>query len=93
MSGQFHVPTTLIPKKEPVPIEKKAGWAPEPVWTRWGRQKVFIIKFSQTISQVKWLNGEKTNISKTISVLVLKHPEDGDRCGLWYIGFFHQSTT
>jgi hypothetical protein len=35
----------------------------------WG---LSIMKFSQAISQVKWLNREKTNISKTISVLVLR---------------------
>jgi len=31
-----------------------------------------MMKFSQAISQVKWLGGEKTNILKTISVLVLR---------------------
>jgi hypothetical protein len=30
------------------------------------------MKFSQAISQVKWLSGEQTNVSKTISVLVLR---------------------
>jgi hypothetical protein len=30
------------------------------------------MKFSQTISWVKWLNAEKTNISKSISVLILR---------------------
>jgi hypothetical protein len=30
------------------------------------------MKFSWAISWVKWLSGEKTNISKTISVLVLR---------------------
>jgi hypothetical protein len=29
------------------------------------------MKFSWAISQVKWLNGEKTNILKTLSVLIL----------------------
>jgi len=32
------------------------------------------MKFSQAISRVKWLNGEKTNVSKFISVLVLRVP-------------------
>jgi hypothetical protein len=31
-----------------------------------------IMKFSQAISWVKWLNGEETNISKNISVLILR---------------------
>jgi hypothetical protein len=44
------------------------------------------MKFSQTISQVKWLSREKNNISKTISVLV--YPEDKDRDGLRNVGFF-----
>jgi hypothetical protein len=30
------------------------------------------MKFSRAISRVKWLSGEKTNVSKTISVLVLR---------------------
>jgi hypothetical protein len=32
----------------------------------------FDVKFSQAISWVKWLSGEKTNVLKTISVLVLR---------------------
>jgi hypothetical protein len=50
-----------------------------------------MMKFSQAISWVKWLSGEKTNISKTISVLILRvldTPEDEDRDGLQNIGFF-----
>jgi hypothetical protein len=31
-----------------------------------------IINFSRAISRVKWLNSEKTAISKTVSVLVLR---------------------
>jgi hypothetical protein len=31
-----------------------------------------MMKFSQAISRVKWFSGEKTNVSKTISVLVLR---------------------
>jgi hypothetical protein len=30
------------------------------------------MKFSLAVSWVKWVNDEKTNISKTISVLVLR---------------------
>jgi hypothetical protein len=51
-----------------------------------------LMKFSQAVSWVKWLNGEKTNVSKTISVLVW-HPEDKYRDGLRNVGFFHHSTT
>jgi hypothetical protein len=47
-------------------------------------QQLSIIKFSQAISQVKWLNSEKTSVLKTISVLrVLHHtPEEKGRDGL-----------
>jgi hypothetical protein len=35
-------------------------------------QRLRIIKSAWATSHVKWLNGEKTNISRTISVLVLR---------------------
>jgi hypothetical protein len=35
-------------------------------------QRLCIIKYSRATSRVKWLNGEKTNVSRTISVLVLR---------------------
>jgi hypothetical protein len=31
-----------------------------------------MMKFSRAISRVNWLSGEKTNVSKTISDLVLR---------------------
>jgi hypothetical protein len=37
-----------------------------------GQHSLAIIKSSRAISHVKWLNGEKTNISRIISVLVLR---------------------
>jgi hypothetical protein len=37
----------------------------------WGSEGI-MMKFSQAISRVKWLSAEKTNVSKTISVLVLR---------------------
>jgi hypothetical protein len=40
VSGQLHSPAALPPGKEPlVPIGYEAGWAPEPFWTRWRREK------------------------------------------------------
>jgi len=40
VSGQFHARAALPPEKEPlVPTGQEAGWAPEPVWTRWLREK------------------------------------------------------
>jgi hypothetical protein len=48
-----------------------------------------MMKFSLAISRVKWLSGEKTNVSKTISVLVFRVLiEDEDRDGLRNVGFF-----
>jgi len=35
VSEQLYAPASLPPVKEPlVPMEKEAGWAQEPVWTR-----------------------------------------------------------
>jgi hypothetical protein len=31
-----------------------------------------MMEFSWAISRVKWLSGEETNVSKTISVLILR---------------------
>jgi hypothetical protein len=39
-SGQLHAPAALASAKEPlVSIEYEARWAPESVWTLWGREK------------------------------------------------------
>jgi hypothetical protein len=40
VSGQLHAPAALPPGKEPlIPTRWKAGWASEPLWTRWGIDK------------------------------------------------------
>jgi hypothetical protein len=40
VSGQLHAPAAFPPGKEPlVPSGEEAGWAPEPFWTRWFREK------------------------------------------------------
>jgi hypothetical protein len=40
VSGQFHAPVALPPEKEPLILNGyEAGWAPEPFWKRWGREK------------------------------------------------------
>jgi hypothetical protein len=41
-------------------------------WLAIRNTDVSLMKFSWAISQVKWLSGEKTNVSKTISILVLR---------------------
>jgi len=33
VGGQRHVPATLHPENDRVPLLKEAGWAPGPVWT------------------------------------------------------------
>ena len=35
VSGQYHDPVALPQGKNPGPMEKEAGWAPEPIWTLW----------------------------------------------------------
>jgi hypothetical protein len=40
VSGQLHAPAAFLQEKEgPVPFEKEAGQAPEPVWMTWRRGK------------------------------------------------------
>ena len=43
LAVRFTPLATLLPvKKAPVPIEQEVGWAPEPVWTFWRRQKSLV---------------------------------------------------
>jgi len=40
VSDQLHDPATLPHgERALLPIAQEAGWAPEPVWTRWRREK------------------------------------------------------
>jgi hypothetical protein len=40
VNGQLHAPAALPSGNEPlIPIGQEAGWAPESVWTQWGREK------------------------------------------------------
>jgi hypothetical protein len=40
VGGQLHAPAALRPAKQtPVPIGQEAEWAPDPVYTRWRREK------------------------------------------------------
>jgi hypothetical protein len=50
VSGHLHAPASLPPRKEPlVPIGKEAGWAPEPFWTRWWREKFPALAGNRTL--------------------------------------------
>jgi hypothetical protein len=41
---QFDAPVALPPVKElPVPFDKEAWWASEPVWTIWRREKSYYV--------------------------------------------------
>jgi len=37
-----------------------------------GKSIIMSVKFFRVISWVEWLNGEQTNVSRTISVLLLR---------------------
>jgi hypothetical protein len=39
VSGHLRTQAALPQKKNPVPIRRKAGWVPEPVWTLWRGEK------------------------------------------------------
>jgi hypothetical protein len=40
VGGQLHASVALLPGKQPhVPIGQVTGWAPEPVWTLWSKDK------------------------------------------------------
>jgi hypothetical protein len=40
VSSKLHASTALPLNKEPsVPIGEEGGWAPEPVWTLWNKEK------------------------------------------------------
>jgi hypothetical protein len=43
VSGQLHSTATLPPVKQPhLPLVKEVGWAPDLVWTFWGKEKSLV---------------------------------------------------
>jgi hypothetical protein len=82
--------SALPPGKElPVPIGWEAGWAPEPAWTRWGREKnpitelcawfLFPQKKGENTVKILWLYGTMIvnealrNIFKEAVVVYFNH--------------------
>jgi hypothetical protein len=50
VSSQLHVPAILpIGKESLVGILQEAGWALEPVWTRWRREKFLVSTGTRTL--------------------------------------------
>jgi hypothetical protein len=49
VSAQLHDLAALTPEKEPlIRIGWEAGWTPEPVWTRWCREKIPVSAGTRT---------------------------------------------
>jgi hypothetical protein len=43
VSGELHALAALSPGKEPlITFGYEAGWAPEPAWTLWSREKYLV---------------------------------------------------
>jgi hypothetical protein len=50
VSGQLHAPVALPPGKQLLAATgKEFGWAPEPVWTRWWREKFPVPAETRTL--------------------------------------------
>jgi hypothetical protein len=48
VSGELHAPATLSPGKEStVSTEEKTGWAPEPLWSLWWKDLLFLSGLEQ----------------------------------------------
>jgi hypothetical protein len=89
MSIKFQKKKTVIEKLQVFTDKDYEPYVADPSTCQGGRT---MMKFFRAISRVTCLSGEKTNVSKTISVLVLrvpqsdKYPEDEDRNGLRNVG-------
>jgi hypothetical protein len=68
-SGQFHAPVALPPVKSRVPIWYEAGWASEPVWTLWRREKSHPYRESNTGHTAS----SRTGLYYTDSISTTKH--------------------
>jgi len=73
LSGELHAPTALLP----VPTEYEAGWAPEPVCTRWPRRESNLDRSARRLSyhgshgKVKRKNAPELNYHATRTYPVL----------------------
>jgi hypothetical protein len=51
VSGQLHATTALnLDLDPPVPIGEETGWASEPVWTLWRREKSLALARNRTLA-------------------------------------------
>jgi hypothetical protein len=85
VSGQLHTPPppdALHPRKDsPTSIKKEAGRSPEPVWTRWRREKSLLCPFREwnpghsvrnlaiILTELPWLLNMKECIWKIRAVI------------------------
>jgi hypothetical protein len=44
MNDQFHAPVALTPEKVPILIDSEADWTPEPVWTLWWIESLYVCR-------------------------------------------------
>jgi hypothetical protein len=62
VSGQLHAPGTVLLWKAPyIPVQQKAGWAPEPISTFWRREHLFLLlgiepQFKEQLYLKHWTN-------------------------------------
>ena len=71
--GQLQALAAAPPgKKVPVPTEYEAGWAEEPVWTFWKRQKIRLLL--PGIEPLRKLVTTPTTLSQLAQISILSLP-------------------
>jgi hypothetical protein len=84
VSGQHHAPAAFTPGKEPVPIVKEAGWAPELLWI--GAENLAPPGFDpQTFQPVA---SHYTDYTIPAPTHLIKHNKNYDiKCHIYMISF------